>query len=57
MTMKITLSALALALAFAPGLVLAQGCHQDPTRITASACGDTMVWDTKTQSCVEKPST
>ena len=55
MTMKITLSALALA--FAPGLVLAQGCHQDPTRITASACGDTMVWDTKTQSCVEKPST
>lgn len=54
MKLKTTLAALALALA--PGLAFAQCDHMTDTKITASACGDGMVWDTVTRGCVEKPS-
>ena len=54
MALKMTFAVLALA--FAPGLAMAQCDHMTNTKITASACGEGMVWDTAGQSCVQKPS-
>jgi hypothetical protein len=54
MTLKMTFAVIALAIA--PGLAAAQCVHMPDTRITASACGEGMVWDTVAQSCVDKPS-
>jgi hypothetical protein len=54
--MKTRLALAALALTFAPALAFAGGgCKHDRTRITASACGEGMVWDTVAQACVVKP--
>jgi len=53
MTLKMTFAAIALTLA--PGLAIAQCNEMKDTKITASACGEAMVWDTVSQSCVSKP--
>lgn len=53
MTLKMTFAVFALVLA--PGLATAQCVHENATKITASACGDGMVWDTVAQTCVDKP--
>jgi hypothetical protein len=54
MTLKMTFAVIALTLA--PGLAMAQ-CHgMKDVKITASACGEGMVWDTVAQSCVVQPS-
>jgi hypothetical protein len=54
MTLKMTFAVIALALA--PGLAFAQCDRMTGTKITASACGEGMVWDTVGQTCVAKPS-
>ena len=54
MTLKMTFAAIALTLA--PGLAAAQCDQMNDTKITASACGEGMVWDTAAQTCVAKPS-
>lgn len=53
MTLKMTLALIALAVA--PTLAAAQCDERKGTKITASACGQGMMWDTTTQSCVDKP--
>ncbi len=54
MTLKMTFAVIALTLA--PGLAAAQCVHDNAVKITASACGEGMVWDTAAQSCVANPS-
>lgn len=54
MTLKMTFAVLALALA--PGLAAARCDHMTDVRITASACGEGMIWDATAQTCVAKPS-
>jgi hypothetical protein len=54
MTLKLTFAVIALALA--PGLAIAQCQERQNIKITASACGEGMVWDTAAQACVGKPS-
>jgi hypothetical protein len=58
MTQTKTLAALALTFVatLAPGLALAQCAHDRAPKITASACGEGMVWDTAAQTCVNRPS-
>lgn len=52
MTIKTLLAVLALSLT--PALASAQ-CMGSKAKITASACGDSMVYDSTTKSCVLKP--
>lgn len=54
--MKIRMTLATLALSLAPGLAMAQCDHMRDTKITASACGEGMVWDTASQTCVVRPS-
>jgi hypothetical protein len=54
--MKITVTLSALALALAPTLALAQGCHDKAKDETASSCMPGHGWDAATQACVPTPS-
>ncbi len=54
MTLRMTFAVLALTCA--PAFAAPECDRMNDIKITASACGEGMVWDTAAQTCVAKPS-
>ena len=52
---SLALAALVAAI-FSPGFALAQGCHADKIKDTASSCASGQVWDETLGLCVAQPS-
>lgn len=56
MKIKTALAALALTLALAPALAMAEGCRNDTMKQQASSCVEGAVWDAQKGQCVVQPS-